>query len=303
MGDLNVTKLNNDDSSILREISELHDADLILYNGEIDEEGADKLIEITNSTIKNNVMLYLCTYGGGADAAFRIARRLQNKYKKFMLYIHGYCKSAGTLIAVGSDEIIMSDFGELGPLDVQVSDKEELLQVSSGLNVFQTLTALRDQNIEFYKQCLFHLALRIGLSTKSAATIASNLVIGFFAPILSQIDPIKIGELDRAIKIAIKYGEILIKSGRGNIAISANPDDNQLLRLVVKYPSHSFVIDREEAKEIFKNVRNENPTEAKYVNFLNREMRLPYRNKVIKKLWPIGEVISQQEIVKDEQFA
>lgn len=284
----------NDINSVLQEISNLYSADLITYSGEIDDEGADNLIEITSFPSNENVILYLCTYGGDADAAFKIARRLQNKYKKFILYIHGNCKSAGTLIAVGSDEIVMSDFGEFGPLDVQVNDREEIAKLSSGLNVFQTLTALRDQNIEFYKQCLLDIVITLRLSTKSAATIASNLAVGFFEPILSQIDPIKIGELDRAIKIAIKYGQILIKGNRGNIT------NEKLMRLVVQYPSHSFVIDKQEAKEIFKNVREANETEIKLNSLLNNEMRIPNRNKVIQKIFPINNLTAIQELGHEE---
>ena len=35
-----------------------------------------------------------------------------------------HCKSAGTLLALGADEIIMSNLSELGPLDIQLPDRD-----------------------------------------------------------------------------------------------------------------------------------------------------------------------------------
>ncbi len=75
----------------------------------------DSLLKITTKPTRENVFFILCTYGGHPNCAYKIARRLQTKYKKFYLYVAGYCKSAGTLIAVGSDEIVMRDSAEFGP--------------------------------------------------------------------------------------------------------------------------------------------------------------------------------------------
>ena len=65
-------------------------------------------------------VLILVTTGGDANAAFRIARCLQQKYAEFNLFTPGWCKSAGTLIASGAHKIYMGDLGELG-LSTQLS--------------------------------------------------------------------------------------------------------------------------------------------------------------------------------------
>ena len=82
--------------------------------------------------------------GGDADPAYRIARCLQTKYERFLFYVSGYCKSAGTLVAIRAHQLIVSDHGELGPLDVQMSKKDELWETQSGLTVMDTLTMLQD---------------------------------------------------------------------------------------------------------------------------------------------------------------
>lgn len=81
------------------------------------------------------------------------------------------------------------------------------------------------------------------------------------APLYSQIDPNRIGEMQRAIKIAQEYGVRLAKVGK-------NLKDGALDKLVVDYPSHSFVIDRKEARELFTSVEPMTTTEAQMVDAL-----------------------------------
>lgn len=64
----------------------------------------------------------------------------------------------------------------------------------------------------------------------------------------AQIDPLTWGEHQRAVSIALGYGERLA-------AAKKSLKDNALLRLVTGYPSHTFVIDRSEAKTLFNNVK------------------------------------------------
>jgi len=103
------------------------DVDVVIFNGPIDRLNAQRLIHIgQNRKRKHNVFFVLVTFGGDPDAAYIIARHLQSKYNHFALFVPELCKSAGTLIALGANELIISDYGELGPLDVQLSKKDEL---------------------------------------------------------------------------------------------------------------------------------------------------------------------------------
>ena len=101
------------------EVGKTYDADVILYSGDIEDFTVDNLIRIAKRSDRSkNVVLMLATRGGSPDAAYRMARCLQLQYEKFVIYIYGTCKSAGTIVAIGAHEIILSDFGEFGPLDV-----------------------------------------------------------------------------------------------------------------------------------------------------------------------------------------
>jgi hypothetical protein len=59
-----------------------------------------------------NLILLLVTEGGDPDAAYRISR-----YEKFSCLVSGYCKSAGTLLLLGANQLIFSEHGEIGPLE------------------------------------------------------------------------------------------------------------------------------------------------------------------------------------------
>ena len=94
--------------------------DVYFYSGGIDDQGIGFLAQqITDHQSHERAILILSTNGGMANAAFQIARLMQDQYDEWALYCPGRCKSAGTLVALGANRIIMDVFSELGPLDVR----------------------------------------------------------------------------------------------------------------------------------------------------------------------------------------
>ncbi len=229
----------------LQQIPEQWDSDIFIFSHEIFHGSVNYLIqEIKNNFNKrNNISLLLTTNGGEPDAAFRMAKFLKKEYNKFTIFVFGYCKSSGTLLALGANEIVMSDFGELGPLDTQVA-KEGDLRRESGLNLKQSLKLIREEVPKIFKDCLLAiLDLDPDKSTiplKVMEDIAASIAGSLLQPILTQIDPARLGEIDRATTIAMKYGERL------------NPTQIKAIEtLTSNYPSHSFVIDYDEASKLF----------------------------------------------------
>jgi hypothetical protein len=64
----------------------------------------------------------LHTVGGDVEAAEKSIMLIREKVgsAKFRVIVPDFAKSAGTLMAIGADEIVMSDTSELGPIDPQV---------------------------------------------------------------------------------------------------------------------------------------------------------------------------------------
>ena len=109
--------------------------DIILISHSISRELHGSLSDlIANGKQNDNCTVFLTTTGGDPDGGYRIARCLRHHYGHVRLVIPSLCKSAGTLLAVGADELAIGDRGELGPLDIQVRKASELEERSSGLD-------------------------------------------------------------------------------------------------------------------------------------------------------------------------
>lgn len=228
---------------------------VLFYGGPISMQGYAQICEICDKIDEpsEDAILVLATYGGDPHAGFRIARALQHYFPKgFRLLVPDQCKSAGTLVAIGASELVIADRGELGPLDIQVAKQNELFESSSGLDLPQSITAVTADAIQAFKEALVNSRLSYNLSTKISGELATKLVVGLFSPIYAQIDPIKLGEHQRANFIGHEYGKRLSDKS-GNLKRGA------IMQLVSGYPSHGFVIDRKEAKELFHKV--DKPTE------------------------------------------
>ena len=135
-----------------------------------------------------NVLLVLATMGGNIDSAYRIARYLRETYRHVTALVPGMCKSAGTIICIGANEVVIGDTGELGPLDVQVREPDELFSYTSGLAIPQALAFLEGSMLNAVRAVLLDVSGGGGLSVERAAEIAVRTASGAFAPIYAQIN-------------------------------------------------------------------------------------------------------------------
>lgn len=225
-------------------------ADIYIYNGPIHDSGFAKLMRAVSKTDGyEKAVFMITTYGGNAEAAFRIARWMQRIYKQFVVFPTSICASAGTLIAVGGTQLIMSPFSELGPLDVQQNKRDEIGASKSGLVMKAALDALREQSIKYWEEMMMQIKIKSdgNVTFGVCAEIASGLCGKLFAESYKQIDPEILGEDERDLKIALEYGRRLADFG-GNIS------HEKINVLVNDYPSHNFVIDSEESNRLFTHV-------------------------------------------------
>ncbi|MCL4558952.1 MAG: hypothetical protein M1491_10105 [Deltaproteobacteria bacterium] len=86
-----------------------------------DSELIENILRSIKVDDKNdNLDLLLHTPGGSPEAAADVIRVCRSYSKKFRVVIPNAAMSAGTLIAMGADEIVMSDTSSLGPIDPQM---------------------------------------------------------------------------------------------------------------------------------------------------------------------------------------
>ena len=234
--------------------------DWILISGAITRDLHLRISQLIKSEKKNDACtLFIVTFGGDADAAYRIGRCLQHSYTHVRVVVPGMCKSAGTLICMAAHELVIGDLGELGPLDVQLLRKDEVGDRSSGLDLTEAMGLISNHMTTSFRNYLLTIKSDTRLSTKLAGDFAVKLATSMIAPIYSQIDPIQLGENQRATAIAFQYG-LRLAEKTGSIT------NESLMKLITGYPSHGFVIDRGEASTLFANVRNALPEEEEYAN-------------------------------------
>ena len=250
--------------------------DTFLYNGDIVRRYDLEFIKLVDRSLTcDSCTVVLVTNGGDADAAYKIGRYLQDRYNSCTILISGMCKSAGTLVAIAASELAFAPFGELGPLDVQLEKEDNLGKLHSGLNISEAFNALEGRAKDTYHKLIVEIFRASGgiVSIQTALHAASEMISSMYGPIFGRIDPEEVGFRSRAMRIGEDYAKRLnnkwhnLKSSQSNVEHIISS----------AYPSHSFVIDFDEASLLFDKVRLVNDEEKKLVEHLGLEARFPYR--------------------------
>lgn len=248
-------------NSAIDGIRDKYGADILIYSGEITRHGAALVAQELKKREGDNLLFILCTVGGDSHAAYKIARACQLAYStvpdgyksekdpRIKLYVPTFCKSSGTIIALGADDLMMDDSAELGPIDIQYRKPEEVGEMTSTLTPLQTMQSLQREATKLFSETFSSLRFDEGMSfsTKMASELARDLTGAIMSPISGQIDPYRLAETERLLKISSEYGRRLSDK-------IENLQTGALSKLLADYPSHSFVIDREEAKTLFQSV-------------------------------------------------
>lgn len=256
------------------------EADILLMNSGM-MPGADELIRTTISERKGtrtSVIFVLITSGGLPDIAYRIAMALRSRYDRVTICIPGWCKSAGTLLAISGDALLMGSKGEMGPLDVQIAKRDDLGgDRDSGLVINEALSRLRGESFELFSDFMLRLIANSSnaVTLRTAADIAAQLTIGLMSPIFEKIDPMRMGADARAMNIGQDYALRLHAQGKNLRGTEA------LNMLLNGYPSHSFVIDINEARALFTNVEPIEGTLATAIDTLGNLAVEPSTNTTI----------------------
>ena len=286
---------------IANQIAAERDVDVIFHSGRLDREVAHRITQdVRKRNKRRNVLFILVTFGGDGGAAYRIARLLQANYEEFTLYATGYCKSAGTLLATGAHRLVMSDHAELGPLDMQMSKRDELWELESSLTIMDTLTTLQQKALSACEAFFITLSVKSNgtITLRTATDIATAMTTGLFTPIYNQISPMALGEAGRAMRVAESYGELLMEAG-GNVL------PNALHRLLEGYPAHDFVIDRFESQRLFYDVREPDELESQLAECLGDRAIFPNMDPDIPSRLIFGflsDEISDESTKNVEQY-
>lgn len=108
------------DADALRRLEELRGNPAVVYQGRIDRQAPELLYELLRTRGQvPKLDLVLATTGGQVTAARRLALLLREFAKHLTVLVAYRARSAGTLLALAADELVLGPLAELGPLDAQ----------------------------------------------------------------------------------------------------------------------------------------------------------------------------------------
>lgn len=190
----------------------------------------------------------LDTYGGSLDSAFKTVLFLSRFAEKIRVFVPRRAKSAGTLIAIGAQELHMSPFAELGPLDTQIVDPRNPTELVSALDCYQSVDYVRAFGLTTLHQALVALAkeMRTGIPLSELVNTAEQLSTGSITPMLAQVKALDFGGWGRTLKI----GELYAKSLLTRVGYTSAEAGRIAYQLVYGYTHHPFPIDLDEASRV-----------------------------------------------------
>lgn len=197
----------------------------------------------TKISPNEKVAILIESGGGDPGSAYKLALLLNKHCGGFTALVPSYAKSAATLLALGSQQIIMGKYAELGPLDMQIESNEEETR-QSALNHVQALERLGAYSKQTLDEVMIMLLKRTGKKVSSILPPAIDFTTALVSPMMKNIDVVRYTEMSRLLKVGEEYAERLLKPQYGKMSTEIAEI------LVSKYPEHGFIIDYAEAREI-----------------------------------------------------
>jgi len=166
--------------------------------------------------------------GGDGNVAEKMIVMCRQRFtKSFKVIVPNFAKSAATMIALGSDKILMGYLAELGPIDPQIGNP-----IGGGLLPARSFI----DGLEM---------IRHNIKTKGDP-------VQMYLPMLSQIRPELIAQCQSAIDGSCEFAEKWLKEHMLNGKPDQAKQVAQWLSQGVKYKSHGKVIDYTEAHDVLK---------------------------------------------------
>lgn len=240
-------------SIILNKMRTLRGVAQYFYSNEIRFIHAFALREnILNFKTKNptaeEIDFILCSTGGSADFAYMIIRTLRHHFKKVNIVIPFFAKSAATLLSLGATQIIMDEFGEFGPLDVQIPREKDDNPIDSDDRESALIDEISLENIETRAHKQFHKMFHsifedtdIPVNKNDLTNSLLSYLSAFYVPLLNQIKTYKIGEKNRMLDIGSKYANRILL--QYNKQINEERRNDLVQYLVHDCPHHGYNID------------------------------------------------------------
>jgi hypothetical protein len=183
--------------------------------------------------------LFLFTRGGDVEAPWRIVTLIREFCNRFAVLIPYRAHSAGTLLAMGADEIVMTPMGVLSPIDP--SRTHPLLPRREGAAEPEPISV----------QDMRHAMTFIRETTKPSdlTTYTPEAMAQIVTALFDKIHPLAIGAIEQSYALTKLIGTRCLSTHM------MNTDERVTIEGIVNklcddYKSHAYPICRNEAREI-----------------------------------------------------
>ncbi len=205
---------------------------------------ADDIIPIFNHHLESmgpqkKISLFLYTRGGDMVAPLRLIKLIRSYCDDFEVIVPYKCHSAGTLIALGANKIVMGRLGELSPIDP--STMHPFNPANPQIPQRKLEISVEDINSYF-------------LLAKEKAGVKDEQMVEIYKQLGEKIHPLSLGNAYRAIRMAKQIAEKLLR-----IHIKNGERIEKIVKAVTSdICIHGYPITRDEAKDLGLEVEESN---------------------------------------------
>ena len=128
---------------------------------------------------ESNLHLILNSSGGDGEIAVRLARAAQARCRELTIIVPDQAKSAATLMALAADHILMGPASDLGPIDAQFWDGENLVSakdIIATMDDTETKVLESPGNLPLYASMLSDISGVMVQQARSAMTRSRDLL-------------------------------------------------------------------------------------------------------------------------------
>lgn len=292
---------------IIKKIEEKRKSKVITYvtsdrQGPVNARVAMDIIPIISNQLRKigkqeKIDLVLYSAGGDTLVPWRLVSLIREYCDHFSVIIPYKAHSAATMISLGADEIVMSDMGELSPID------------PSTANVFNPQDPQNPQNripisVEEVMSYFDLAKNKFGIKSDEELTKIFNK----FVESTPSIHPLALGNVNRTHNLIKILAKRLLKSQKESM--KEDEIEKVIEFLTEKLYSHQYYIGRKEAKEdlgiksvvfadkelsdLMTEIYEEYNSEMNMTTIWNPEMEIGEGNQESRKEYKIAYVESEE---------
>lgn len=200
---------------------------------------------------QDTIDLVLFTNGGDTEAPWRLISVLREFCNRLAVLVRHRALSAGTVLSLGADEIVMTPLSTLGPIDP--SRTHPLLPRREGAIEAEPISV---QDMRHAMQFIKEAA---GSGDQVGTPYTPAALAKIFTALFDKIHPLAIGAIEQSYALA----KLIAKRCLGTHMTGADAEGeiNRIVdTLCDDYKSHAYQISRREARQIGLKVHDASPT-------------------------------------------